>query len=203
MKKIDRCPLGRRIGNGTVIFAEVRSLLAAAGAAFKLSRRDGEGAAADAQHAADGVIKAARLFLGRIDDGELDALRDVEERFAVVPLDLVAVEVDDEVGIDVADPARNDERVIHFVLDLDVVVAVFDGGEKLVHRLDLHLIGDDVIEIARINAFRLRFLRVSAQRERHGEHGENGERQENGKEYASDFCSHITPPIPTPAQTGL
>ena len=113
----------------------------------------------------------------------------------------MTVEVDDEVGIDVADAARNDERVIYAVRDLDIAVSVFDGGKKFVDRFDLHLVGNDVVEISRINSVRFRLVRKSAHCQRDGEQGDDGKAQKDREQYFFDFCVHITPPIAMPAQT--
>ena len=166
------------------------------GAADERPRRDGEGAAADLQHAADGVVEGARLRSGRIDDGHAHAVDDVEHRLAVVALDLVPVQVEDEVGADVGHARGDDERVFDLVGDLDVGIAVFDRGDEFFDVVDFDLFGDDEVHVAAVN-FRagLCIFDVAALREQHAEHrAEHEQQRQKGDQAAFRFDPLHAPP---------
>ena len=180
-------------------------VLALFGTADERARRHGERAAADLQHAADGVVEGAFLLRRGIDDGEAHAVFDVEHRVAVVALDLVPVQVEDEVGADVRHARRDDERVIHAVRDLDVGVTVLDGGDQLFDRFDFHLFGDDVFHVAVVN---IRtgdgFFDVPRLREEHAQKGAQHQEQRKKAEQ-SVFIFQLLPRLhtPPPSAAGL
>ena len=205
------CARGRRpaVSRGRGIFrgmlrAAARQFFAVTGAAFKESRCDGDGAAVNVEHAADGVIKAAAPF--GVDDGEADALGDVEHGLAVVALQFIAVEVDGQVGIDVGRAARDDERVVDIVGDLDVRVTVFDGVEKFVHRGDDHVVRHGIDQFAVISAVRFLLGGVSRRREGKAHQGDDEQAQKDADGNSLLLFVHAAPPsaeVPMPATSDL
>ena len=160
--------------------------------AFEQTGVYGKSTAAHAEHAADGIIETARLLRGSIHDGQAYAVHDVEHGLAVVALKFVPVEVDNEVGRDVADAARDYYGAVGIVGNLYVGVSVFDSREKFVGVRNFHLIGHDEIEIAAVTARRAELFRIPREREREREHGRGREKEQYTCQCV--FQLHTLPP---------